>query len=134
MMIRLFTILLFSILVVSCTNRKLTKKEIAAANKCRDNWQYINLQDTVSGEVLYHAKASFGCGVLTSASLTIIKTTEKDTIRILWRCNTEIDFKVNQRVKIIPEQQTAHPVMLPLTTSQFDCIIYRTYYGNIKSF
>ena len=92
MMIRLTTIFLFSFVFVNCTNRKLTKKEIEAANQCRTTWQYLNLKDTITGEVLYHAKASFGCGVLASASSTIIKTALNDTMRILWLCNEEMNF------------------------------------------
>lgn len=132
MMIRQFTILLFSILFVSCTTRKLTKKEIAAANKCRDNWQYLNLQDTISGEVLFHAKAIFTCGIIATASSTIIKTSSNDTIRILWLCNTDITFKKSQLVKVFPAQKPSFAVSPPVQTNQFDCTIKNTYFGTIE--
>jgi hypothetical protein len=132
MMIRLFTILLFSILVVSCTTRKLTKKETAIVSKCRDDWEYLNLQDTISGEVLYHEKASFLCGILATASSTIIKTTLNDTIRVLWLCNRDINFRKSEIVKIFPAQKPSFAVSPPVQTNPFDCTIKNTYFGTIE--
>lgn len=132
-MIRLTTILLFSFVFVNCTNRKLTKKEIEAANQCRTTWQYLNLKDTITGEVLYHAKASFGCGVLASASSTIIKTALNDTMRILWLCNEEMNFSKFEIVKIIPAQRPSFGVIPPVRPTQFDCIVKNTYFGFIRS-
>lgn len=131
MIIRLFTILLFSFVLVNCTNRKLTKKEAATANKCRDGWQYLNLKETINGEVLYHAKAPFSCGIFATASSTIIKTASDDTIRILWLCNTDITFKKSQLVKVLPAQKPSFAVSPPVQTNQFDCTIKNTYFGTI---
>lgn len=133
MMIRLFTILLVSFVFVNCTNRKLTKKEKEPANQCRTTWQYLNLKDTITGEVLYHAKASFGCGVLASASSTIIKTALNDTMRILWLCNEEMNFSKFEIVKITPAKRPSFDVIPPVQPTQFDCAVKNTYFGIIES-
>lgn len=133
MMIRLFTILILSFMFINCTNRKLTKKEIATVNKCRASWQYLNLQDTIRGEVLYHTKASFLCGIFATASSTIIKTTLNDTIRVLWLCNTDINFRTAEFVKISPRQKPSFSVSPPFSANKFDCAVKNTYYGFIES-
>ena len=129
---RIFTIILFSLLLLKCTNRKLTKKEKALSNNCRGTWRYLNLKDTLSGEVLYHAKASFHCGLIATASETIVRTNLNDTLRILWLCNVNQDFKKSQRVGIYPAQTPSFSVAPPIITSRWECSVRNTYFGTIE--
>lgn len=132
MRIRIFTIILCSFLLLQCTNRKLTKKETAVANNCRVTWQYLKLKDTLRGEVLYHAKASFHCGVIATASETIVRTNLNDTVRILWLCNVNQDFKKSERVRIYPAQMPSFSVAPPVIASQFECVVRNTYFGALE--
>lgn len=132
-MTRLFAIFILSFLFISCTTKKLTKKEIAASNVCKPNWKYFSLQDTIIGEVIYHAPASFGCGVLATASSTIIKTALNDTMRILWLCNEQMNFIKFQIVKIIPANRPSFNVIPPVRPNQFDCTVQNTYFGFVRS-
>lgn len=132
-MTRLLTILLICFFCFSCINRKAFKRKYAEANTCRNDWQYKNAVDTLHGTVLYHTNASFHCGVLASASQTIIRTNNNDTIRILWLCNTNKTFNTHEKVTIYFSQRPSFSVSPPVQTNQFDCIIRNTYFGTITS-
>jgi hypothetical protein len=109
------------------SDRKLTSIE----NKCKQSWQYFNSSDTTYGIVLFHAKADFLCGGIASASLTVIKTTTGDTIRVLQMCNTNQIFFKSEYVKVSSMQQPTCGVFLPFD-KYFDCVVKKTCYGVIK--
>jgi len=99
--------------------------------KCKDKWQYFTLKDTIRGQVLFHAKGTVACGVLATASVTIIKTTS-DTIRVLELCNTKKDFKRSRFVKVESAKRPPFSVILPGDDKNFDCLVIKTCYGTVR--
>jgi hypothetical protein len=131
---RLIIITVLGFLCFNCIGQSANTRIASTEVNCRDNWQYTDLKNTLTGDVLYHSKAFAHCGVLATASLTIIKTQLNDTIRILWLCNTDKDFKKFETVRIFPAKRPAFSVTPPFQTNQFDCTIKKTYFGFIKPF
>ena len=131
-MIRTITLISISILLLSSFNKTRNNKLAFANTDCEANWNYFSLTDTLKGRVLFHAKPPFTCGILTTASLTVIKTDKKDTIRVLWLCNNNVDFKKSDIVKIYPAKKPDFGVLFPNKKSKYDCSIKNTCYGTIE--
>jgi len=127
----LFVILCYSL--TQCNGQKEIQKSISVDNKCREAWQYFSLDDTLTGQVLFHAKAPFLCGTLATASLTIVKTVPGDTIRVLELCNINKDIAKSALVKISPANKSTFGVTLPFDNNKEDCNILKTCYGVINS-
>jgi hypothetical protein len=131
-MTRLFLIMVLGLSVFTSFGQKSKEKILTPNYKCRDNWQYFSLHDTLTGQVIFHAKAIVLCGVLATASLTIIKT-GSDTIRVLELCNSNKDFKKSRFVKVKPEERPSFGVILPVDNKYYDCNIRKTCYGKVQS-
>ncbi|MEQ1798449.1 MAG: hypothetical protein ABL872_10890 [Lacibacter sp.] len=131
-MTRIITLLIISILILSSFNKTRNSKSVIDSTECETSWNYFSLSDTVKGSVLFHEKAPFLCGGLATASLTIIKTDKNDTIRVLWLCNSNVDFKKSDIVKIHPAKKPDFAVVLPIKKSKYDCSIKNTCYGTIE--
>jgi len=132
-MIRTITLIIISILILSAFNKTRNNKPVIASTECETSWIYFSLTDTVKGSVLFHEKAPFLCGGFATASLTIIKTNKNDTIRVLWLCNSNVDFKKSEIVKVYPAEKPDFSVVLPIKKGKYDCSIKKTCYGTIVS-
>jgi hypothetical protein len=130
-MIRLSLIIILSLSLFGSFGQNTKVKTLAPNYKCRDNWQYFSLRDSTTGQVIFHAKAIVLCGVLATASLTIIKTTN-GTIRVLELCNTTKDFKKYKFVKVKPQERPAFDITLPIDNNKTDCNIKRTCFGSVQ--
>lgn len=98
----------------------------------KKNWTYFELGHTVSGQIIEHHRAIAHCGVLATASLTIVKTDHGDTLRVLDMCNTSRGFKKGQSVKINPDKKPPFSLSLPPEASVFDEKVLRTTWGNLE--
>ena len=148
-MTRLSILTLFLFFITACSSTKKSVQNSATENQnliiestCRKNWVYFDLKDTTYGQVLLHAKAMALCGHFAFASLTLIKLQNSDTIRVLELCNATKDFKLNDTVKVTPQNKPPFGVTLPLILEQGvnnhvyyidpkDCNILKTCYGSI---
>jgi hypothetical protein len=107
-----------------------TKEEQAKAQECKTNWEYGQLKASVRGEVLYHHKALALCGILSTASVTLVRTENGLIIRVLEMCNTDKDFKKGAKVKVTPEGDKTWTVgMVPFDPQA--CKIMKAYFGKI---
>jgi len=102
----LFTIILTSYLVLSLKGQTIDSLTVLPRIKPNDfsyenKWKYVKLKKTLTVTIIEHIPAEGGCGVYAYASLTIVKKTNGDTLRILDLCNQN-NYKVNQVVKIEP--------------------------------
>jgi len=131
-MTRLIFLTILSFISLFCAGQKTNSVEVNSENNCRGTWQYFSLQGTIKGQVLFHTKASVHCGVLATASLTIIRTMTNDTIRVLELCNTSVYFKNFARVEISPNQRPSFNVLIPFDNKDRDCQVVKTCYGSIK--
>ena len=71
---------------VDCDTAKYSK---LLSNSFQCKWNFFQFNDTIEGIIIQHERQMTGCGVLATASLTIIKT-DNDTIRVLDLCNQKI--------------------------------------------
>ncbi|MFT3934089.1 MAG: hypothetical protein QM726_10775 [Chitinophagaceae bacterium] len=129
----LLSLIFCAALLMGVGHNKKAKSSPETLDNCSDRWQYLSSQDTMRGQVLFHAKATVACGILASASLTIIKTA-KDTVRILELCNDRKDFKQWSMVKVIPAKQPGFSVVFRGNDLPFACSVQKTYYGTVRNF
>jgi len=125
----LLSLLNFSILNCSGQN---TKYHIIKYDSCKSNWQYFDLQDTIQGQVLFHSKSRVACGILATASLTVIKTATGDTLRILEMCNTFKNFAKSAQVQVFPAKRPSFGVLFP-PDNAYTCKLRKSCYGVVKS-
>ena len=130
-MTRHFLILILCLSATFCFGQKNSKKFEDLKNKCQGSWQYFTLEETTIGQVLFHEKAYFLCGVIATASLTIIKTSLGDTIRVLELCNTNKEFKKTNFVKVTPNHNPDFGVSIPKDKT-FGCLVKKTCYGTVS--
>ncbi len=104
-----------------------------------DNWEYFDLEKVISVKIIRHLPSPALCGNFAFASVTIVKTNDGDTIRILDLCNV-LDYKKNDTIKVLPQKKPAFSVMFPyikiqnpttneLETVNLDKRILKTAYG-----
>ena len=87
-------------------------------NSFQCKWAFFKLSDTTQGIVIKYEKQSTPCGVLATASLAIIKT-KQDTIRVIALCD-ENNYRVGQKVKLIPANEPSFQVNIPSYYDYFD--------------
>jgi hypothetical protein len=68
----------------------------------KEKWDFVVLKNTINAKIIYHAPAPALCGFMTTASITIVKTENNETIRVLDLCNVSDKYKINQIIKITP--------------------------------
>ncbi len=105
---------------------------IPTYEQCKEKWNYIFVKDTLCGTILYYENPPFACGKLSSASITIIKTTKGDSLRILQVCDTTTSLFIKQKIWVIPDYTAYRNIALPFNTSKSDCEVKNTLYGIIK--
>ena len=142
------TFLLFLLLITanafSQDTIKTLKKSDLEPNQFNDQrkWEYFQLEDTIVVKIIDHIPAFAFCGVLATASMSIVETEIGDTIRVLNLCNTLDIYKKGQTLKIIPEDKPPFGVSLPLTFKQntqtkefeytgFDITVVKTAWGSL---
>ncbi|WP_157530600.1 hypothetical protein [Hymenobacter norwichensis] len=101
-------------------------------SSCQDKWQYPVSRDDIKGKVVFHKTTNELCGLVPTASVTLVKTTENDTIRVLELCNIDKKFTSGELVVIHPSTKAGMDnVYTPLDPRA--CSLMRTYFGVIES-
>lgn len=135
-------IILFNVCVFSQDTTKTMKRSDLKLNdfSYKNNWNYFILTDTIEATILEYLPAGVSCGVIASASLTIVKTDYGDTLRIITLCNTSEEFKIGQIVMVIPISKPNFNVVTPISLnlnptsnefepSMFDLTVFKTTWG-----
>jgi hypothetical protein len=142
------SILLFLLLITanafSQDTIKTLKKSDLEPNQFNDQrkWEYFQLEDTIVVKIIDHKPAFAFCGILATASMSIVETEKGDTIRVIDLCNTLDIYKKGQTLKVIPEDKPTFGVSLPFTFGQntettefeytgFDITVVRTTFGGL---
>jgi hypothetical protein len=131
-----FFLFLFQCLF-GCKTVGKSKNEVM--NISSDNWEYFVLEKEISVKIIRHLPSQAICGNLAFASVTIVKTQEGDTIRILDLCNT-LDYNENETIKVLPQEKPQFNVMFPYikiqnpTTKELEIVktdkrVLKTTYG-----
>jgi hypothetical protein len=124
-------------LYTSCTTQKsTTTTEVNTAVACKGNWRYVSLTDTVSGIIAFYEQPIVHCGVVSTASVGLIKTNSGKIIRVLSLCNIKKDFQTpNQFVKgdsvIIAASETPKFRVDLIPIDPEVCTLKYAYFGTI---
>ncbi len=108
----------------------------------KKKWEYFTLDDTISGTIIEYNRARMECGVLATAAMTILKTENQDTIRVISLCYTTDKFKAGQNVRVKPFSEPSFGVTLPFTMvwnektelyepTFYDLNVFKTTYGGL---
>lgn len=85
----------------ACTTQK---KSPAAAQKddaaCQRSWQYKTMSDTLSGTIKFFEQPIVHCGILSTASVALVKTESGKIVRVLSLCDIKKDFQTPNRFAI----------------------------------
>jgi hypothetical protein len=106
------------------------------------NWTFFKLADTIVVTIIDHLPAPAACGVLATASMTIVQTEKGDTIRILDLCNVSDKYKKGETIVVAPADKPSFGVMTPFTLrenpdtkklepSSFDLMVLRKTWGDL---
>jgi hypothetical protein len=105
-------------------------------------WDYFKLADTMVVTIIDHLPAPAACGVLATASLTIVQTEKGDTIRIIDMCNISDKYKKGQTIKVAPADKPPFGLTTPFTLTEnlktkkfepstFDLTVLKTTWGEL---
>lgn len=106
---------------------------IPTYERCKERWDYVFVKDTLVGEVIYFQQAPFICGNTSSASITIIKTSNNDSLRILQVCSQNKPLEPKQMLSFVPDYTYYKNVALPFNSSRSDCMVKKTCYATLIS-
>ena len=114
---------------------------------CRSGWTMSALNDLITGTIIAHSSTMVGCGGIITGSLSYIKLTESDTIRVIEYCG-EKEFSPGQIVQITSDnwllKAKGNKFDRTINTSVFtflnsdgssflpDCSTYKSYYGSLS--
>ncbi|GAB3227034.1 hypothetical protein GCM10027346_09940 [Hymenobacter seoulensis] len=86
----------------------------------------------LKGKVIFHKNTDDLCGLMPTASVTLVKTTVGDTIRVLELCNLNKKFTAGEMVVIYPNA-TFEAVNVDVPADPRACSLKRTCIGTIDS-
>ncbi|WP_156126275.1 hypothetical protein [Hymenobacter sp. DG25B] len=102
------------------------------SDSCQAKWQYVVSSKKIKGRVIFHKNTDELCGLLPTASVTLVKTNEGDTIRVLELCNLSKKFANGEFVLIQPDTAfEAENISVPVDPRT--CSLKRTYLGKVES-
>jgi hypothetical protein len=93
-------------------------------------WTYSQTAVPVHG-TLIHFSPIADCGYFRTATLSIIKTNNGDTIRVLQMCDTTKTVEIGSKVKLLPTSKVSKKASLIPSDPATDCVIRKTYYGRL---
>lgn len=105
-------------------------------------WEYFKLTDTINVTIIHHLPAPAACGIIATASMTIVTTEKGDIFRIKDMCNISDIYKKVQTIKVAPAEKPPFGLTTPFTLtenpktnkfepSKFDLRVLKTTWGDI---
>jgi hypothetical protein len=113
------------------------QKQTEKLQNCKTKWKYSNLNKVLNGSILYYEQPVVECGILSTASVALIRTEAGDTLRVLSMCDTKKDFntapafKLGERVKVTPSEKPSFRVDL-MPVDWESCRLVIAYFGTIQ--
>jgi hypothetical protein len=99
--------------------------------RCQDKWRYTDFNRPFTGKVLFHATTRVLCGRVATASVTLLKTSNADTARVLELCNLVKHFATGATVTVQPAQAPGFRVdLIPADPSV--CALKATCFGTVE--
>jgi hypothetical protein len=106
-------------------------------NQCQRHWKYKELESSFSGTVIFFDQPTVKCGVVSTASVALIKRDNGDTIRVLTICNNKKEFdshstfQPGEKVTITPSEAPSFTVnIMPVDFAS--CRLTSAYFGRIQ--
>jgi hypothetical protein len=128
-MIRIAVAILFAARLSSFESAMPTQEQ---QDICQDEWQYSTNPDDITGKVVFHETTDELCGVTPTASVTLVKTTGNDTVRVLELCNYGKEFTIGEAVVVHPIA-TSELINIYVPVDPRACSLNRTCIGMIES-
>jgi hypothetical protein len=75
------------------------KQKLDALQQCQSQWKYENLEKSFTGSIIFFDQPAVMCGVVSTASVALIKKDNGDTVRVLTMCNIKKDFNTPPNLK-----------------------------------
>lgn len=131
------------ILFAGCIGKKQANidDEMRKMYEGRRSWPYFKLSENTKGVILSDVLTA-GCGYVITASISVIKTDKKDTIRVLELCNSSKKFNIGDSVIIAPTENNVRQFIgkgesfiLNVTLgvdSLYDYRHYKTCFGTVS--
>jgi hypothetical protein len=129
---------------VTLKTTKLNNTIVHKTSEYQEKWEYFKLNDTIIAKLIDHIPAPAICGDTQSASLSIVRTENGDTIRVLDLCNQSEKYKLGQIIKVAPiaTPKNSLQITLPFTMqeniiskenepSTFDLLVLKTTWGKL---
>jgi hypothetical protein len=107
---------------IGCSQQATGDARIDSTYSKREKWNYFESENRTKGVVLYYKPAEYACGKISTASITIVKLLNNDTIRVISICNTAI-FKEDEYIDILPVSIPLVKPILPSANCKYDNII-----------
>lgn len=86
------TLLIVFSLYISCTSQKgASQARQNKAKDCKGKWTYVSLPDTVSGIIIFYEQPIIHCGVVSTASVALIRINSGKVVTVLSLCNIKKD-------------------------------------------
>ena len=127
---------LFAIIIFAHTFSFGQGKDLDKLQKCQREWKYQDLSQGLKGLIIFYDQPVVVCGVVSTASVAIVKTESGDTIRVLTICNTKKDFSsaaafsAGERVTITPSEKPSFKIdFMPVDLQS--CKLNTAYFGQI---
>lgn len=120
-------IFLICILNLSCNSGRLLTRSQMRAGKCHDSWTYFELKKPLKGIVLAHTKGI--CGYFMIPWVTVIRTDQGETIRVLEICSR---LKLEKYDSVIVNISKDSLFKGASINEEFDCKVKRTCNGLIS--
>ncbi len=113
-------------------------QETEKLQNCKTKWKYLNLDKALTGSILYYEQPVVACGMVSTASVALIRTDAGDTIRVLSMCdikkdfNTPPAFKLGERVSVTPSEKPTFRIDL-MPVDWEGCRLMSAYFGIIQN-
>lgn len=127
---QIFILLLF--FVNTCIGQFKDSDLIANSNKCRDKWQFKNLNEKMEAKVLYYSVAPWLCGNMATAGILIVKTAANKIYRIIELCNTDSLYKPFEDIIVTPTSKPSFSFSITFESTYKECSVIATYFGFIS--
>ena len=122
-----------SLILYSLTSFSQSKEEQAKGQDCKTKWSYYQLKGTTKGVVLYHQNSLVSCGIISTASVTLIRTDSGNIIRVLELCNRQRFFQIGRKVSVVADgDKSSRGHYVPYDPQA--CTILKTCFGKISNY
>lgn len=107
------------------------------SKQCQIKWEYLELEKDISGTLIFYDRPFFLCGMLSNASVSLIKLNTGDTIRVLSMCDSKdrpnSKNKYSGGIEVIVKPSTKPKFRVDIIPPDPKaCDIFKSYFGLVQ--